>query len=192
MGGCTCGCCAGVTVETPIGISNAQGLSAIAYRVGDWGTVKATALSRLSSSDFPALSGLTTRGDDDFSIALCDAFATMADVVTFYQERIANESYLRTATQFNSTLQLAKLIGYQPAPGVAASAALAFTMQTAPGQPSMSPQPSVVPVGTRAQSNPDPGQTPQTFETIAQITARLEWNAIPAQTGVPVPIVENL
>jgi hypothetical protein len=192
MGGCTCGCCAGVTVETPIGISNAQGLSAIAYRVGDWGTVKATALSRLSSSDFPALSGLTTRGDDEFAIALCDAFATMADVVTFYQERIANESYLRTATQFNSTLQLAKLIGYQPAPGVAASAALAFTMQTAPGQPSMSPQPSVVPVGTRAQSNPDPGQTPQTFETIAQITARLEWNAIPAQTGVPVPIVENL
>src|SRR5271155_649684 len=65
MGGCTCGCCAGVTVETPIGISNAQGLSAIAYRVGDWGTVKATALSRLSSSDFPALSGLTTRGDAD-------------------------------------------------------------------------------------------------------------------------------
>ncbi len=192
MGGCTCGCCAGLTVETPIGISNAQGLSAIAYRIGDWGTVKATALSRLSSSDFPALSGLTTRGDDDFSIALCDAFATMADVVTFYQERIANESYLRTAGQFNSTLQLAKLIGYQPAPGVAASAALAFAMQTAPGQPSMSPQPSVVPVGTRAQSNPDPGQTPQTFETIAQITARLEWNAIPAQTGVPVPIVENL
>ena len=192
MGSCICGCCAGVTVETPIGITNAQGLSAIAYRIGDWGTVKATALSRLSSSDFPALSGLTPRGDDDFSIALCDAFAMMTDVVTFYQERIANESYLRTATQFNSTLQLAKLIGYQPAPGVAASAALGFTMQTAPGQPSMAPQPSVVPVGTRAQSNPDPGQTPQTFETIAQITARLEWNAIPAQTGVAVPIVANL
>jgi predicted phage baseplate assembly protein len=192
MSGCTCGCCAGLTIETPVGISNAQGLDAIAYRVGDWGTVKATMLSRLSSSDFPALSGLTTRGDDDFTNALGDAFSTMADVVTFYQERIANESYLRTATQFNSTLQLAKLIGYQPAPGVAASVALAFTMQAAPGQPSMASQPSVVAVGTRAQSNPDPGQTPQTFETIGQITARLEWNAMPAQTGVAVPIVSGL
>jgi hypothetical protein len=192
MGGCTCGCCAGLTVETPVGIANSQGLGAIAYRVGDWSTVKATVLSRLSSSDFPALSGLTTRDDGDFAIALGDAFATMADVVTFYQERIANESYLRTATQFNSTLQLAKLVGYQPAPGVAANVALAFTMQSAPGQPRMAPQPSAVAVGTRAQSNPDPGQTPQTFETIAPITARLEWNAIPAQTGIPVPIAVGL
>ncbi len=192
MSGCTCGCCAGLTIETSVGIANAQGLDAIAYRIGDWGTVKSTVLSRFSSSDFPALSGLTTRGDDDYTIALGDAFATMADVITFYQERIANETYLRTATQFNSTLQLAKLIGYQPAPGVAANVALAFTMQSAPGQPNLSPQPSIVAVGTRAQSNPDPGQTPQTFETIAEITARLEWNAIPAQTGVAVPIVSGL
>ena len=32
----------------------------------------------------------------DFSIALLDAWAAVADVLTFYQERLANESYLRT------------------------------------------------------------------------------------------------
>ena len=42
---------------------------------------------------------LRTRDDDDFTIALLDAWATVADVLTFYQERIANESYLRTATE---------------------------------------------------------------------------------------------
>ena len=30
--------------------------------------------------------------DDDFAIALLDAWATVADVLTFYQERIANEA----------------------------------------------------------------------------------------------------
>ena len=29
-----CGCCAGVTVETPVEVVNRPGLSAIAYRVG--------------------------------------------------------------------------------------------------------------------------------------------------------------
>ena len=42
------------------------------------------------------------------------------DILTFYQERLANESYLRTATQLRSLTELARLIGYQPAPGVAA------------------------------------------------------------------------
>jgi hypothetical protein len=108
----------------------------------------------------------------------------MADVLTFYQERIANENYLRTATQRNSIVQLADLIGYQPSPGVAASVALAFTLQSAPGSPTQATQPSPVPVGTREQSVPDPGQSAQTFETIGAITARVEWNAIPAQINV--------
>ena len=59
------------------------------------------------------------RDDDDFSIALLDAWATVADVLTFYQERIANEAYLRTATERLSVLELARLIGYQLRPGVA-------------------------------------------------------------------------
>jgi len=39
-----------------------------------------------------------TRADDDFAIGLLDAWAVVSDVLTFYQERIANESYLRIAT----------------------------------------------------------------------------------------------
>ena len=51
----------------------------------------------------------------------------MLDILTFYQERLANESYLRTATQLDSLTQLSRLIGYQPSPGIAASTYLAFT-----------------------------------------------------------------
>ena len=59
---------------------------------------------------------LTTRDADDPAIALLDAWATVADVLTFYQERIANEGYLRTATERRSVLELARLIGYRSGP----------------------------------------------------------------------------
>ena len=111
---------------------------------------KASLLARLSGTDYPALAELTTRSDDDYTIALCDAFAGLGDVLTFYQERIANEIY-RTATERRSVLELARLIGYHRSPGVAASTWLAFTLQTAPGQPAIGPAAVVIPVGTRLQ-----------------------------------------
>jgi hypothetical protein len=87
---------------------------------------------------------------------------------------------------------LARLIGYQLNPGVAAGTALAFTLESAPGQPSLAAQPVTIPVGTRAQSIPDPNQAPQTFETVAPAAARVEWNAIPAQRSERVVIQKDL
>ena len=125
---CLCGCCSGISVQTPQGEINLPGLPAIAYRTGTWATFKESMLARLSSADYPALAGLKTRDDDDFSIALLDASSVMLDILTFYQERLANESYLRTATQLQSLTELARLIGYQPAPGVGSSVYLSFTL----------------------------------------------------------------
>ena len=143
-------------------------------------------LARLSSSDYPALGGLKTRDDDDFSIALLDASAMMLDILTFYQERLANESYLRTAGQLRSLIELSRLIGYQPAPGVSASVYLAFTLKATPGH---TPDPSTpaitIPQGTQAQSVPTQGQKPQIFETSADIQAKSDWNALPVQASQP-------
>jgi hypothetical protein len=125
---CACGCCAGIAVQTPQGGSNPPGQSSIAYRTGAWATFKNSMLARLSSSDYPALAGLTTRANNDYSIALLDASAVVLDILTFYQERLANESYLGTANQIYSLTQLSQLIGYQPSPGVSASVYLAFTL----------------------------------------------------------------
>src|SRR3954465_13086426 len=167
-----CGCCSGIEVDTPAAKFNRAGLPAIGYRVGTHADFRQSLLARLSSTDYPALAPLTTRTSDDWTIALCDSFAVLADVLTFYQERIANEAFLGTATERRSVLMLARLIGYQLNPGVAASTALAFTLASAPGMPSLAAQPVTIPVGTRAQSIPDPNQDPQTFETIAPAAAR--------------------
>jgi hypothetical protein len=177
-----CGCCAGRDAEVPVRIENRSGLPAVSYRVGEHGAFKETMLARLSSASLPALAGLSTRSDDDFTIALCDAHATMLDVLSFYQERIANENFLRTASERRSVLELARLIGYKLAPGVAASTHLAFTLQEAPGTPEQRAEPVKIPVGTRVQSVPGPDEKPQSFETAEEIIGRPEWNAIAVQT----------
>jgi len=183
---CTCDCCAGIAVYTPAGESNPPGLSAITYRTGIWATFKESMLARLSSSDYPALAGLLTRDDDDYSIALLDASSVVMDILTFYQERLANESYLRTATQLNSLTWLSQLAGYQPSPGVSASTYLAFTLTAAPGSPQDPATTAItIPAGTQVQSVPAQGQTPQSFETSADIFGKPDWNALPVLAAAP-------
>src|SRR5580704_8864923 len=183
---CTCGCCAGTSVQTPQMQTNRAGLNALAYRVGTWSTFKESMLARLSSSDYPALQALKTRDNDDFTVAFLDATSVVLDILTFYQERLVNESYLRTATQLQSLTELARLIGYQPAPGVGSAVYLSFSLSSAPGSPTdPTTQAITIPKGTQVQSVPAQNQTPQTFETSADTLAKADWNALPVQTGVP-------
>ena len=185
-----CDCCDGIAAETPQGIYNRGGLSAIAYRIGRYPQFRASLQAALSSSAFPALSALRTRDDDDFTIGLIDAFACSADVVTFYQERIANESWLRTAVERVSLQEMGKLVGYRLRPGVAAETWLAFALDTPPAPPAtLAPEPgnfvSGIPasltleIGTKVQSVPGPNEKPQTFELVETLgDARAAWNAM--------------
>ncbi|HUG29453.1 MAG TPA: putative baseplate assembly protein [Candidatus Limnocylindria bacterium] len=152
----------------------------IAYRAGRHASFMESLTARLSSADYPALSPLTTREDSDTTLALFDAMASSLDVLTFYTERYANEHYLRTATERLSVIEMARLIGYRPAPGVAASTHLAFTLQDLPGAPS---DPITIPVGTKVQSVPGQDEVAQTFETVEPAPARAAWNAVPAQAA---------
>jgi hypothetical protein len=186
---CLCGCCQGRTAATPAGVSNRPGLSAIAYRVGTHSRFKASMLARLSSADLPALAHLRTRDDDDFTIALLDAWATVADVLTFYQERIANEGYLRTASERLSIVELARLIGYRPRPGVAAATYLAFTLEEAAGAPEQAVSRTTIDRGVQVRSVPGPGERPQTFETAETLESRLAWSVLrPRTTRAVVPV----
>lgn len=160
----TCNCCEGPDVLTPVRIFNRPGLNAIGYRAGTHGSFLETMKARLSSSAFPMLADLTTRESRDASIALLDAWATAADILTFYQERIANEGYLGTAIERRSVLDLARLVGYRPRPGLAASVYLAYTLE--PTQAT-----TVIEIGNKAQSIPGPNEKPQVFETAEKLIA---------------------
>jgi hypothetical protein len=155
---------------TPLAAANRPGFSQLSYRVGTHATFFETMQARLSSVDYSELAALKTREQRDSSIALLDAWATVADVLSFYQERIANEGYLRTATERRSVLELARLIGYALRPGVAASVYLAYSLDK-------DASPVEIPAGARANSVPAPGEQMQSFETSEPLTAHVEWNA---------------
>lgn len=187
-----CGCCAQQPCACTTSAStaaNRPGLPAIHYRLGTHATFLRTLIDRLpgtvvtddSGAVFRPLAPLTARSSDDPSLALLDSFAVVCDVLTFYQERIANEGYLRTATERRSVLELAREIGYELNPGVAAETYLAFTVDDAPS----APRQATVAAGTKVQSVPGPGEQPQIFETVTASTVRAEWNALaPVQTQV--------
>lgn len=187
---CHCGCCAGIAITTPEVETNPPGLTALRYRAGTYASFYESMLARLTNLpiDVPSpygdgiarynpLKALTTRAPDDPSIALLDAFAVVADVLTFYQERIANEGYLPTAVERRSIAELGRLIGYHLRPGVAASAYLAFTVAA--------DFKGDLPAGTRAQSIPGAGELPQFFETSDVLAARAEWNALRPRLSRP-------
>jgi hypothetical protein len=166
-----CDCCEGPVALTPAATANRPGLSKLVYRVGTQATFFETMQARLSSADYPASRALKTRERSDPAIALLDAWATVADVLTFYQERIANEGYLRTATERRSVHELARLVGYALRPGVAASVYLAYALDKGAA-------PVTIPKGAQANSVPAPGELMQTFETAEPLDARVEWNTI--------------
>ena len=177
--------------KRPQSLDNRPGLSAFAYRIGDHAQFRASVHASLSSSQFAPLARLRTRDDDDFTIGLIDAFACTADVLTFYQERIANESYLRTAVERVSLQELGKLVGYRLRPGVAAETWLAFALDTPPTPPADAAAGAgqfrhrrasnawLSTPGCKVQSVPGPGEKPQTFETVEPLAeARAAWNAM--------------
>lgn len=173
------GGCAAPVSPTATPPENPPGLDALAYRVGTHGRFNAAFHTGLATD--PDLRALATRDPTDPAVALLDAWAVVLDVLTFYQERIANEGYLRTATERRSLLELARAIGYELGPGVAAGTCLAFTLDDATGSPAT----VQLAAGTKAQSVPGQDETPQIFETTEAIEARPEWNELQPQRFVP-------
>src|SRR5258706_1043179 len=176
-----CQCCEGIEAATPAEIFNPPGLAALKVRAGTQASLKEAMLVGVTGQS--ALARLTTRDDDDPTIGIVDAWASALDVLTFYNERIANGAYVRSATERRSVLERAREIGYELGPGVAAGTPLAFTLEALAGAPDVVP----IPVGVRAQSIPGPDEKPQLFETVEAIEARPEWNALRPKQRKSVP-----
>ena len=123
---------------------------------------------------YAALHQWRAREGNDLGIMLLEMWAYVLDVIGFYDERIANESYLRTAVNRSSLRKLVALIGYQPRPALAAFVELAAI---ADGN-----QPVTLPPGTGFRSDAFNGEPPQVFETEIEHTIhsiRNEWTLAP-------------
>lgn len=129
-------------------------------------------LDRISSQG--SLAGLSTREPDDSLIGLFDAAATMLDVLSFYGERITNEAFIRTAQERRSVLELAELIGYKLAPGVAASTSFVVEVEPPPGVG----EDVAIRAGLPVQKLPGEDQVAAIYESSTDLVARKDFNVL--------------
>lgn len=112
----------------------------------------------------------TNRDPADFGMVMIELFSYIGDELNFYIDRALNESFLSTASQKNSVLQIAKILGYIPTSASPSTVLLTFQNSTA--------SPITVPANTQvATSVVNNGQRTQVvFETNTALT-------VPAKAG---------
>jgi hypothetical protein len=173
---CSCGCGGGCgELPTRFPITNPSGLNRLAYRVGTFATFRRALLQHLDGET--ELDAWQPTAGGDLGLQVLDWWAYIADVLTFYNERIANEDYLGTAVLDASVAHLVGLLGYRPRPGIGAVGTLAVVASR--------PVPLVVPAGLGIASKATPSLESQTFETVAATT-------FIQPTSVPGPTPDNL
>ena len=105
---------------------------------------------------------------------LVDAWAEIADILTFYQERWIQEGFLRTANEPQSVVELARMIGYEPRPATAGEAWLAFFVAQGDELPHQ------IDLGERlrVQAVPADGRPPQSFELTTGVAIERLFNHV--------------
>jgi hypothetical protein len=133
----------------------------------------------------PPLHDWRARHRDDLGVMLLEQWAYVCDALSFYDEVIAHECYLRTARLRPSLRKLVALLGYVPRPAVASSVRLAAF---ADGR-----TPATVPAGTQLRSGAFGAEPPQLFEVDAATVVHPLANAWqlepprPAELGTANP-----
>jgi uncharacterized phage protein gp47/JayE len=69
----------------------------------------------------------TSRDSSDFGIVLLELFSYVGDLVNYQIDRAANESFIDTATQRDTVIKLASLLGYTPNSASPATGAVTLT-----------------------------------------------------------------
>jgi predicted phage baseplate assembly protein len=159
-------CCATPAEKGPLPIDNPPAQSSLRYRLGTFQSLCESMLAVIPQR-LPQWKDYSQR---DYGAALLEMWAMLGDILSFYQERIANEAFLRTAVLRESVMRLAALVDYRLNPGVAASAYLAFNVDKG--------KIVDIPKGFRVQTKPAPGAAPVPFESDEAITACASLNLI--------------
>jgi hypothetical protein len=95
----------------------------IDYTNRDFNSLRSALIARVQQS-IPEWQGTDPA---DFGVALVETFAYMGDLINYYIDRIANESFIYTANQRQSLLNLSRIYGYSPTGYKAASVDITIT-----------------------------------------------------------------
>jgi hypothetical protein len=140
-------------------VSNPPGLDQIAYRVATFAGFRRALLTPLAGEQ--QLVGWSP-GPGDLGLQILEWWAYLADILTFYNERIANGSYLRTAAAQpgpQHAAGLVRLLGYVTAPAITATGSVAVIRGAGARDGKLK-----IPAGMQITSTPTAGVPAQLFE----------------------------
>jgi hypothetical protein len=144
----------------PTVIFNPPGRDNISYRIGDYTTFRKALLLARTDNDGNSveteLINWRANGKGDLAVQSIEWWAYLADILTFYNDRIANNSYLRTADLPENIQRLIRILGYRPRPGIGATGVVAALTTDSNS--------FTLPQKFQIQSKPSPGKQPQIFE----------------------------
>src|SRR5262247_49154 len=109
----------------------------------------------------------------DFGNVLLQLFAHMGDILSYYQDRVANESFLGTAQQRRSVIHHLRLIGYQLSTAAPASATLTLTV------PAACTDVITINRGDAFATRPQSGAQPVRFEYTREQPLRIDCGVLP-------------
>ncbi|MBC8488710.1 MAG: hypothetical protein H8D45_22015 [Bacteroidetes bacterium] len=135
-------------------LSIPAGLSYIPRQIATFSEFRRAMLAGLN--DKPALHFWHPKDQDDLGVMLLEMWAYICDSLSFYDETIAKECYLRSARRRPSLRKLVALLGYLPKPAVGASV---FLSAFAGGR-----QEIELPESTAFRSGAFEEEPPQVFE----------------------------
>lgn len=124
------------------------------YAARDFETIRADMFRRLQT----ALPEWEPH-ESNFETIVLEIIAAAGDVMNFYIDRMAAESFVQTAVTRESILNLAAMFGYVPTPQTAATGNVTFTKAAGQGD-------VFVPAGTQVYAQPTGGEA-IVFETVA-------------------------
>lgn len=144
-----------------------------------------SSLLQYAQTSFPEW---TPGSQGDFGVVMVDLFSYVGDVVSYYTDRAQFENYLPTATQRESILNLAFMLGYIPYSGSPAKGTvnLVNVLGTA--------TPTVVPAGLQVITDRvEALDGPVTFETDVDVTlpANPDGTAVPTAVAVTEGLTES-
>lgn len=147
------------------------------YTSRDYLSIRQDLLDRASN----AIPEWTSRSRADFGVLMVDLWAYMGDVLHYYVDRAAAETYLNTATQKSSVLAIANLLDYKPL--FQTSATGTVTLEAVDPNHSST---ITIPVGTgfvapASDNNP-----------VIYFTSTSSASMGPSVTAITIPVAEGL
>jgi hypothetical protein len=114
----------------------------------------------------------------DFGNVMLQLFAQMGDIISYYQDRVANESFLATARTRRSAIEHLKLIGYRLATASPANATLSITTSDTTGLVTINK-------GDAFATKSQPGKPSIRFEYANDKPLTIDLSAINPKAGPP-------